>query len=354
MRTRHFLGALGCATLLALPAVLHAQFTVPNIVTTSGDVVSVLGKNLFINHGLVGVGRISASILDGFGESFGSVSGLQITDWTKVGDNSYTGTFNILPDRGYNSGTFFSDYAARIQRVSFVFTPHTGRRNRRHRHRVEARGPEPDHDDVDAERREVPVLRRPCATRCRLRPVSIPDHGFDDALRRDAAVCRQFHRTERAGRNVDEPRRHQQAAARLRGARPEGRRLRLRRRRVRREHLLLQPQQADRRRDRPPEALRPRRTAGGNYYFGASTPDPIDGRRNNQGFEGVALSPDGTRLFALAAERGDAGQRARATRTRLQTRLLVYDVSGEPDAGGARRRVRADAAHLSHLATAAR
>ena len=125
MRTRHVLGALGCATLLALPAALHAQFTVPNIVTGSADVVSVLGKSLFINHGLVGAGRIPASIFDGFGESFGSVSGLQITNWTRVGD-SYAGTFNILPDRGYNSGTFFSDYAARIQQVSFVFTPHTG------------------------------------------------------------------------------------------------------------------------------------------------------------------------------------------------------------------------------------
>ena len=98
MRTRHLLGALGCATVLALPAVLDAQFTVPNIINGSGDVVSVLGKNLFINHGLVGVGRIPASTLDGFGESLGSVSGLQITEWTKVGDNSYAGTFNIGPD----------------------------------------------------------------------------------------------------------------------------------------------------------------------------------------------------------------------------------------------------------------
>ena len=73
-------------------------------------------------------GRISASALDSFGETFGSVSSLQITNWTGSG-GTYSGTFNILPDRGYNnnnSGGFFSDYAARIQQMAFSFTPSTG------------------------------------------------------------------------------------------------------------------------------------------------------------------------------------------------------------------------------------
>src|SRR5262245_1616576 len=117
MRTRVLIVACVCAGLCAIPVAMRAQeYKSPNIITVPGDVVTVLGSNLFINHGLVGVGRMPASLVDQAGESFGSVSGLQITDWVKTGDNAYAGTFNILPDRGYNSGFFYSDYAARIQR----------------------------------------------------------------------------------------------------------------------------------------------------------------------------------------------------------------------------------------------
>src|SRR5262245_17755292 len=114
------------AVLAALPITLLAQYTSPNVITTAGDVVTSLGTTLFVNHGLVGVGRVSASEKDSFGETFGSVSGLQVTGWHRNGDGSYGGTFNILPDRGYNSGTFFSDYAARINTVGFTFRPYTG------------------------------------------------------------------------------------------------------------------------------------------------------------------------------------------------------------------------------------
>src|SRR5262249_44716122 len=83
-----------------------------------------LGPTVFINHGLVGVGRISASAMDSFGETLGSMSGMQITNWTSLGNGSYSGTLNFIPDRGYNSGNFYSDYAPRIQIANFVFIPH--------------------------------------------------------------------------------------------------------------------------------------------------------------------------------------------------------------------------------------
>src|SRR5262244_2514760 len=115
--------------LFAAPAAALAQFTTPHVNTTAGDVTNVLGSTTFINHGLVGIGHISASALDSFGETFGSMSSLQITGWADNGDGSYTGTLNILPDRGYNLGNFYSDYAARINQVGFTFRPYYGSTN---------------------------------------------------------------------------------------------------------------------------------------------------------------------------------------------------------------------------------
>lgn len=77
----------------------------------------------------------------------------------------------------------------------------------------------------------------------------------------------------------------------------------------------------------PPAAVQPRR-AGRVMFDSRRAPD--SGRRNNQGVEGMALSPDGSRLFvalqsALVQDsaRGDASGR-------INTRVLVYDVSSDP------------------------
>src|SRR6478609_7647403 len=117
------------AALLAVPVVGLAQFTAPNVANTTAPVTNTLGAITFINHGLVGVGHLSASSLDSFGETFGSMSGLQITGWAANGDGSFNGTLNVLPDRGYNSGSFYSDYAARINQVGFTFRPYYGSTN---------------------------------------------------------------------------------------------------------------------------------------------------------------------------------------------------------------------------------
>ncbi|MES1181052.1 MAG: hypothetical protein ABUL66_04230, partial [Verrucomicrobiota bacterium] len=121
--------AAGIAAALGSPLAALAQFTTPHLINTPGDVTNILGPTTFINHGLVGVGHISASALDSFGESFGSCSSMQITGWTTNADGSYTGTLNILPDRGYNIGNFYADYAARVNQVGFKFTPYYGAAN---------------------------------------------------------------------------------------------------------------------------------------------------------------------------------------------------------------------------------
>src|SRR5262249_14365726 len=93
---------------------------------------------------------------------------------------------------------------------------------------------------------------------------------------------------------------------------------------------------------RPPEAFIPKRrnTAGQPVdNFSANSPpagvtlntgNPVSGRQNNQGFEGLAMSPDRKTLFILlqsaAIQDLDATSSATIKLTRHNTRLLAYDV----------------------------
>jgi hypothetical protein len=84
---------------------------------------TVVNSTTFTLHELVGVGRLAANLRDQHGETFGSISGLVAdpTSWVRNG-NSYSGTFFASPDRGYNvAGTI--DYTARINRIAVDFTP---------------------------------------------------------------------------------------------------------------------------------------------------------------------------------------------------------------------------------------
>src|SRR5829696_4525936 len=77
----------------------------------------------FVNKGLVGVGRLAADTKDKFGETFGSGSGIAVDwkSWRRTAEG-YSGTFYLLPDRGYNvQGT--TDYRARLNKVSVTFKP---------------------------------------------------------------------------------------------------------------------------------------------------------------------------------------------------------------------------------------
>lgn len=121
MRQLLFLAA-AIAPAVISPAV-YAQHTTP---VRGFDTGGVLNGTTFINNGLVGAGRISGNPLDVFGESVGGGSAINITNWLNTGVGTYSGTFQMLPDRGYNAGTFFSNYAARVHEVPFTFTPYTG------------------------------------------------------------------------------------------------------------------------------------------------------------------------------------------------------------------------------------
>lgn len=135
---RPLASAISAALLTVAAGGAHAEYTssnrdilTPNTGTWSASGVT-LGGTTFKVLGLQGVGRFAANAKDAAtGESLGSVSDLQITNFNYTGTNAngqqqFSGTFNFLPDRGYNSGPIFSNYAARINAFSFDFTPYTG------------------------------------------------------------------------------------------------------------------------------------------------------------------------------------------------------------------------------------
>jgi len=92
---------------------------------------------------------------------------------------------------------------------------------------------------------------------------------------------------------------------------------------------------------RPPAAFIPQRNGADSFASNNPGPgqpipapvDPVTGRQNNQGLEGLSLAPDGKTLFALlqSAARQDGGTGSAST-TRFNTRLLAYDITGDTPA----------------------
>jgi hypothetical protein len=335
MTSKRLFRLLACAALAAAPTVVLAQFSAPNVTTAPGSVTTNLGSTIFVNQGLVGVGRISASAIDPFGETFGSVSGLQVTNWVKNPDGSYSGVFNVLPDRGYNSGSFFADYHARINQIGFAFTPYTGSAGiggatiaeklaaqNQIRFTTPVTGVRFTYDD-------------PIAGPNVFTTGLDPGPGYTTGLFAGQALPYVF--------NYSGP----QAPGPDCAATPAAcQTYTINRLALDSEALILKADGSGYIGDEyggyiyyfnpakkilgailPPPSMQPHFPAGVPNHSALVT--PVNGRRNNQGLEGVALSPDGTRLFALlqsaTIQDSDGSQQ-----NRRQTRLLVYDVSGTP------------------------
>ena len=111
----------------------------------------------------------------------------------------------------------------------------------------------------------------------------------------------------------------------------------------------------------PPDAFIPMRLNASDQpveNFSANSPpigqsydvgNPVSGRQNNQGFEGLAMSPDRHTLFVLLQsaliQDLDATSSATIRHTRKNTRLLAYDLRGKEPTPV--RRVRGAAAAVS-------
>lgn len=260
----------------------------------------------YANKGLVAIGRIPASQRDKFGETFGSGSGMAIdvTSWKKDGD-AYRGSLWLLPDRGYNvEGT--TDYNARINKIDVTLMPATG-------------------GDVAADKQQTGVQAKLADTLLLTDEQGKNMTGLDpEAGTRPASgatLVLPFASTGKVSLDAE-------AVVRL----ADG-------------SFLISDEygpyiyhfSADGKMisaTQPPKALLPMRKgeinfSSNNVGEGGKKPDPKDpetGRQNNQGLEGMSLTPDGKYLIAVlqSATRQDGGD---SSSTRDHTRALVYDAS---------------------------
>lgn len=319
MLKTHRAGRLRTALLSAtgLASLLLSTCGVAMGVASAQGVDSVtVGGASFVNQGLVGVGRISSSTRDKYGETFGSMSGLTFDakSWRRSGD-SYSGTMFALPDRGYNvAGT--TDYRPRLNTLTLSLTPYYGSAalaaGNGQQSQIglslidttlltEANGtvttgldPQP-RTGVRAAANGLPAL--PQAYNGKL---SLDTEGI--ARLADGS----FYISDEYGPYIY----HFSASGRMISA------------------------------VQPPAALLPVRNGGldfssNNPATGQPVPSPADptsGRQNNQGLEGLSLTPDKTKLAALlqSATRQDGGTGGNSA-TRRNTRLVIYDVSTNPD-----------------------
>ena len=261
-----------------------------------------------VSKGLVGVGRIPASQRDKFGETFGSGSGMAIdtASWTRASDG-YRGTMYLLPDRGYNvTGTI--DYRPRLNKLSIAFTPAEDARALpadRRQGQVKAiladsilltdasgvamTGLDPGQGGIRPAAKNLPSLPQAANGHIALdsEAVALLDDGSFFISDEYGPYIYRFSATGRMLTAI-----------------------------------------------RPPEAFIAKRQ--GKEDFSSNNPgpdgaapnpkDPEFGRQNNQGFEGMSLTPDRKTLAVIlqSATRQDGGT---APETRRHTRILFYDVA---------------------------
>lgn len=277
-----------------------ATYATPNSADPAG---ASLGGVRVINHGLVGVGRLSGNALDQFGETQGAASGLFISNWAWNG-NQFTGTFNVLPDRGYNSGTIFSNYAARLHDVNFTFSPYYGTTPVAQGQIVPTYASSTKFTYMDGEKVKFTTGLDVTATGSLFgESVGVataangPGGAQESLLSFDAEAVYLF--SDGSGYVSDE---YGTYIARFNSAK--------------RITGITQL----------PESARPHSPFGTSNF--SSTITPTNGRRQNQGLEGMSVTPDGTRLFAVMQSALVQDTNGTNQQTRNNTRLFVYDVAG--------------------------
>src|SRR5438132_2002631 len=253
----------------------------PATAIRGGETVTI-GNLTFVNQALVGVGRLPANLRDKFGETFGSGSAIAVDpkSWVRT-PTGYQGTFYMLPDRGFNvTGT--SDYRARVNKLFITFTPL---------------------DDPAA----VPVAQRQNSVAATLTDtILLTDAagqlltGLDpDGIRRAANGLPDLPQASNGRVSIDS-----ESLALL----PDGGFF------IGDEYgpyvYRFSPAGRLLAAIRPPEAFLPKRK--GKDHFASNNPgpggrapeppEPETGRANNQGFEGLTLTPPGGKFLVVALQ----------------------------------------------------
>lgn len=282
---------------------------------TSGVVVN---NTKFTNLGLQGVGRISSGSVDSAtGESLGSISDMQIESFSNLGNGVWSGTFSFLPDRGYNSGTTYSNYAARINRFAFTFRPYTaaGGTLAQNQMQMSFLGSSRFQYDHDGAPGTSPIYTTGLlATGTSQLYGTVVPVVSGSSTQSDGTFSNRI--TVDAEGLVLDPRPGREGSGWVSDEYGPS----------------IYHFSADKVIDgvvKVPDALLPRTAAGTlSFVLDANKASGASGRRSNQGMEGLSVSPDGTRLFALM--QSAAVQDANPTtndQTSTATRLLVYDTT---------------------------
>ncbi|MES2271857.1 MAG: esterase-like activity of phytase family protein [Pseudomonadota bacterium] len=103
-----------------------AQIRTANVTNVEGASSVTLGGKTFTNKGLTGAGRLDANALDFRNETLGSFSGMamNLSTWRRNSNGSYTSSIATLPDRGPFDGAI--DYRNRVHTHDIAFTPLNG------------------------------------------------------------------------------------------------------------------------------------------------------------------------------------------------------------------------------------
>jgi hypothetical protein len=288
------LAALLLMSLLPAFAGGEEPITRPHLDRSEGARSIALRGQTFTSHGLVGTGRLPAGTTDFLGDTLGSFSSLQIApgSWKRVGDH-YEGVLWTLPDRGRNDpgANLFFDYPARLIRLRIRFTPGDG-----------AVTLIPDGGIALRDFRGRPFTGAdPGAGTLIARGIVLPAPASGIGGGKVSLDAESLQFTRDGGFYVGDEYTanvyYFDKSGRLRG--------------------VIQP----------PAAIAPRRA--GKPYFGSLQP-PDTGRRNNQGVEGMALSPDGRTLFVALQSALIQDSATGNAAGRVNTRVLLYDVSRTP------------------------
>lgn len=288
------------ATALLLATLSASGYFAPHEATGAPPRTLQLGGRTYVDKGLVAAGRLPAGTVDFLGDTLGSFSSLAVQPGTwKRTANGYEGVLWTLPDRGRNdpeAGLFY-DYAGRVERMQLRIDIIPGKPGV-----LGTLTMVPDKGVVLKDFNGQPFTGAdPGEHTITQRDVVLPSPASSagagkvslDAESLQFTADGHFYIGDEYTANVY----YFDAQGQLQG-------------------VIVAP-----------PAIRPQRD--GKPAFGSLAP-PQTGRRNNQGVEGMGLSPDGSRLFVAlqSATLQDSAQGNAAGR--INTRVLVYDVTTSP------------------------